>query len=192
MKDVMIATGNSNKVKEYRQMLEPLGYTVHELKEIEHLEVEETGHSFAENALIKAENIKDICNMIVIADDSGLEIEALDNQPGINSARFLAGYDYDYKNKAILEMLKNESNRKACFVCAIALVEEEKHVFEGVMEGSIAYEMKGENGFGYDPIFMTKEYGLTVAQLTSQQKNAISHRGKATKLLLEYLKGKTK
>ena len=97
MKDVMIATGNSNKVKEYREILEPLGYIVHDLKEIEHLEVEETGSTFAENALIKAENIKDIYGMIVIADDSGLEIEALDNQPGIHSARFLAGYDYDYK-----------------------------------------------------------------------------------------------
>ncbi|MDI9541230.1 MAG: RdgB/HAM1 family non-canonical purine NTP pyrophosphatase [Bacillota bacterium] len=190
MKDVMIATGNSNKVKEYREILEPLGYIVHDLKEIEHLEVEETGSTFAENALIKAENIKDIYGMIVIADDSGLEIEALDNQPGIHSARFLAGYDYDYKNKKILEMMKDETNRKARFVCAIALIDDKKHVFEGVMEGSIAYEMKGNNGFGYDPIFMTEEYGLTSAQLTSEQKNEISHRGKATRLLLEYLRRK--
>lgn len=186
----MIATGNSNKVKEYREILEPLGYIVHDLKEIEHLEVEETGSTFAENALIKAENIKDIYGMIVIADDSGLEIEALDNQPGIHSARFLAGYDYDYKNKKILEMMKDETNRKARFVCAIALIDDKKHVFEGVMEGSIAYEMKGNNGFGYDPIFMTEEYGLTSAQLTSEQKNEISHRGKATRLLLEYLRRK--
>ncbi len=190
MKDVMIATGNSNKVKEYREILEPLGYIIHDLKEIEHLEVEETGSTFAENALIKAENIKDIYGMIVIADDSGLEIEALDNQPGIHSARFLAGYDYDYKNKKILEMMKDETNRKARFVCAIALIDDKKHVFEGIMEGSIAYEMKGNNGFGYDPIFMTEEYGLTSAQLTSEQKNEISHRGKATRLLLEYLRRK--
>lgn len=190
MKDVMIASGNSNKVREYKEILEPLGYVVHDLKEIEHLEVEETGSTFAENALIKAESLKNIYDMIVIADDSGLEIEALDNQPGIHSARFLEGYDYDYKNKTILEMLKNENNRKARFVCAIALVDDEKHVFEGVMEGSIAYEMKGKNGFGYDPIFMVEEHGLTSAELSSQQKNAISHRGKATRLLLEYLKGK--
>ncbi|MGI6509497.1 MAG: RdgB/HAM1 family non-canonical purine NTP pyrophosphatase [Erysipelotrichaceae bacterium] len=190
MKDVMIASGNSNKVREYKEILEPLGYVVHDLKEIEHLEIEETGNTFAENALIKAESLKNIYGMIVIADDSGLEIEALDNQPGIHSARLLEGYDYDYKNKIILEMLKNENNRKARFVCAIALVDDDKHVFEGVMEGSIAYEMKGKNGFGYDPIFMVEEYGLTSAELSSQQKNAISHRGKATRLLLEYLKGK--
>ncbi|HPW53137.1 MAG TPA: non-canonical purine NTP pyrophosphatase, partial [Erysipelotrichaceae bacterium] len=104
----------------------------------------------------------------------------------------LAGYDYDYKNRTILKMLKDEKNRKARFVCAIALVDEEKHVFEGVMSGSIAYEMKGDNGFGYDPIFMTEEYGLTSAQLSPEQKNAISHRGKATRLLLEYLKGKNR
>ncbi|NLZ75434.1 MAG: RdgB/HAM1 family non-canonical purine NTP pyrophosphatase [Erysipelotrichia bacterium] len=192
MKDVMIASGNSNKVKEYKEILEPLGYVVHDLKETKHLQVEETGATFGENALIKAESLKDIYDMIVIADDSGLEIEALDNQPGIHSARFLEGYDYKQKNQIILELMKDKTNRKARFVCAIALIDDQRHIFEGVMEGSIAYEAKGENGFGYDPIFMTKEYGLTNGQLTSQQKNEISHRGKATKLLLEYLKGKNK
>lgn len=190
MKDVMIASGNENKIKEYKQMLEPLGYVVHDLKEIKHLQVEETGTTFAENALIKAKSLKDIYNMIIIADDSGLEIEALDNQPGIHSARFLEGYDYQMKNSKILEMLENTENRKARFVCAIALVDEKEHVFQGVMEGSIAYEIKGENGFGYDPIFISSGYDKTVAQLSYKEKNEISHRGKATKLLLEYLQRK--
>lgn len=190
MKDIMIATSNSGKVKEYKELLEPLGYMVHSLSEIEHIDIEENGTTFAQNALIKAKSVKDKCDMIVISDDSGLEIDALNKEPGIHSARYLQGHDYKYKNQVILERLKNVEDRTARFICAIALVDDKEHVFEGVMEGSIAYQPKGENGFGYDPIFVVPQYNKTSAEITSEQKNAVSHRGQATRKLVEYLKEK--
>lgn len=190
MKDIMIATSNSGKVKEYKELLEPLGYMVHSLSEIEHIDIEENGTTFAQNALIKAKSVKDKCDMIVISDDSGLEIDALNKEPGIHSARYLQGHDYKYKNQVILERLKNVEDRTARFICAIALVDDIEHVFEGVMEGSIAYQPKGENGFGYDPIFVVPQYNKTSAEITSEQKNAVSHRGQATRKLVEYLKEK--
>ena len=191
MKDIMIATGNKNKVREYKEMLEPLGYTVHDLSEIDHQDVEETGKTFGENALIKARSVK--CDMICVADDSGLSIDALKGQPGIHSARYLQGHDYTYKNKMILRRMKNKTDRNAHFTCAIALVDGDKEVvFEGVMNGEIATEIKGSNGFGYDPIFYLPQYGKTSAQLQPEEKNAISHRGQATRQLLEYLKGENK
>lgn len=190
MKDIMIATSNSGKVKEYKELLEPLGYKVHSLSEIEHIDIDENGTTFAQNALIKAKSVKDKCDMIVISDDSGLEIDALNKEPGIHSARYLQGYDYKYKNQVILDGLKNVENRSARFICAIALVDDKEHVFEGVMEGTIAYQPKGENGFGYDPIFVVPQYNKTSAEITSEQKNAVSHRGQATRKLIEYLKEK--
>ena len=186
----MIATSNSGKVKEYKELLEPLGYMVHSLSEIEHIDIEENGTTFAQNALIKAKSVKDKCDMIVISDDSGLEIDALNKEPGIHSARYLQGHDYKYKNQVILERIKNVEDRTARFICAIALVDDKEHVFEGVMEGSIAYQPKGENGFGYDPIFVVPQYNKTSAEITSEQKNAVSHRGQATRKLVEYLKEK--
>ena len=190
MKDIMIATSNNGKVKEYKEILEPLGYKVHSLSEMEHVDIDENGSTFAENALIKAKSIKDKCDMIVISDDSGLEIDALNKEPGIHSARYLQGHDYKYKNQVILERLKDVKDRSARFICVIALVDEKEHVFEGVMEGSIGYEAKGENGFGYDPIFVVPQYGKTSAEISPEEKNAVSHRGKATRKLLEYLKEK--
>ncbi len=190
MKDIMIATSNNGKVKEYKEILEPLGYEVHSLCEIEHVDIDENGSTFAQNALIKAKSIKDKCDMIVISDDSGLEIDALNKEPGIHSARYLQGHDYKYKNQVILDRLKDVKDRSARFICAIALVDEEEHVFEGVMEGSIGYEAKGENGFGYDPIFVVPQYGKTSAEISPEEKNAVSHRGKASRKLLEYLKEK--
>ena len=191
MKDIMIATGNKNKTKEYRQILEPLGYCVHDLSEIEHQEIEETGSTFQENAILKAKAVK--TNMMVIADDSGLEIHGLNNEPGIYSARYLQGYDYDYKCHNIIDRLKNIKDRSARFTCCIALVEnDDVKTFTGTMDGTIAYQMKGNNGFGYDPIFIAEGNNITNGELTNQQKNEISHRGKATKLLLAYLGGKNK
>lgn len=190
MKDIMIATSNAGKVKEYKSLLEPYGYTVHSLKELDPIDIDENGSTFAENALIKAKAVKDKCNMMVISDDSGLEIDALNREPGIHSARYLEGHDYAYKNKVIIERMENQANRTARFVCAIALCDEKgEHVFEGVMEGEIAKEPKGENGFGYDPIFLIPELNKTSAELPLEEKNKISHRGKATRLLEEYLKG---
>lgn len=193
MKDIMIATSNPGKVREYRELLQPLGYTVHDLSEIEHTDPVEDGKTFAENALIKARAVFENAGMMAIADDSGLCIDYLKGQPGIHSARYLAGHDYNYKNRMILRRLKKAEDRSAHFSCAIALIDQQgEHVFEGIMEGRIAEEMRGNNGFGYDPIFIPQGYELTSAQLTAEEKNAISHRGKATRKLLAYLQEKEK
>lgn len=190
MKDIMIATSNKGKVREYKSLLEPLGYIVHDLSELDPIEIDENGSTFQENALIKAKSIKDKCNMTVIADDSGLEIDALNKEPGIHSARYLEGHDYSYKNKVLLERMKGKTNRNARFVCAIALCDETgDHLFTGVMEGKINDQAAGDNGFGYDPIFLVEQFGKTSAQLTMEQKNSVSHRGIATRELLAYLKG---
>lgn len=190
MKDIMIATSNKGKVREYKSLLEPLGYIVHDLSELDPIEIDENGSTFQENALIKAKSIKDKCNMTVIADDSGLEIDALNKEPGIHSARYLEGHDYSYKNKVLLERMKGKTNRTARFVCAIALCDETgDHLFTGVMEGKINDQAAGDNGFGYDPIFLVEQFGKTSAQLTMEQKNSVSHRGIATRELLDYLKG---
>lgn len=190
MKDIMIATSNKGKVREYKSLLEPLGYIVHDLSELDPIEIDENGTTFQENALIKAKSIKDKCNMTVIADDSGLEIDALNKEPGIHSARYLEGHDYSYKNKVLLERMKDKTDRTARFVCAIALCDETgDHLFTGVMEGKINDQAAGDNGFGYDPIFLVEQFGKTSAQLTMEQKNSVSHRGIATRELLAYLKG---
>ncbi len=190
MKDIMIATSNKGKVREYKSLLEPLGYKVHDLSELDPIEIDENGTTFQENALIKAKSIKDKCNMTVIADDSGLEIDALNKEPGIHSARYLEGHDYSYKNKVLLERMKGKTDRTARFVCAIALCDETgDHLFTGVMEGKINDQAAGDNGFGYDPIFLVEQFGKTSAQLTMEQKNSVSHRGIATRELLAYLKG---
>ena len=190
MKDIMIATSNKGKVREYKSLLEPLGYIVHDLSELDPIEIDENGSTFQENALIKAKSIKDKCNMTVIADDSGLEIDALNKEPGIHSARYLEGHGYSYKNKVLLERMKGKTDRSARFVCAIALCDETgDHLFTGVMEGKINDQAAGDNGFGYDPIFLVEQFGKTSAQLTMEQKNSVSHRGIATRELLAYLKG---
>lgn len=190
MKDIMIATSNKGKVREYKSLLEPLGYIVHDLSELDPIEIDENGSTFQENALIKAKSIQDKCNMTVIADDSGLEIDALNKEPGIHSARYLEGHDYSYKNKVLLERMKDKTDRTARFVCAIALCDETgDHLFTGVMEGKINDQAAGDNGFGYDPIFLVEQFGKTSAQLTMEQKNSVSHRGIATRELLAYLKG---
>ena len=190
MKDIMIATSNKGKVREYKSLLEPLGYIVHDLSELDPIEIDENGSTFQENALIKAKSIKDKCNMTVIADDSGLEIDALNKEPGIHSARYLEGHDHSYKNKVLLERMKGKTDRTARFVCAIALCDETgDHLFTGVMEGKINDQAAGDNGFGYDPIFLVEQFGKTSAQLTMEQKNSVSHRGIATRELLDYLKG---
>lgn len=191
MKQIMIASSNAHKIKEFRQMLEPLGYEVLSLCDQQPpIEIEETGTTFEENAVIKAQTVSDAMGIMAIADDSGLEIDALNKEPGIHSARYL-GHDtsYDYKNGVILQRMEGQQDRTARFVCAIALVEpgRDPQVFRGVMEGEIATSIAGSNGFGYDPIFYLPRYGCTSAELRPEQKNAISHRGQALRLLLAAL-----
>jgi len=189
MKEILIATANKHKIVEYQKMLEPYGYLIKSLSDFASLEIVEDGNSFSDNALIKARALYDLTKVRVIADDSGLEIKALNNEPGIYSARYL-GVDtpYQQKNQIILEKLKGVKDRQARFVCAIALVDDgEEKVFIGTFDGSIAYVAKGENGFGYDPIFYVDEYHLTAAELADELKNRISHRGQALSQVLPYL-----
>lgn len=192
MKEILIATSNSHKVKEFKEMLEAEGICVKSLLDFDQdFEIEENGSTFAENSKIKSETISNLLNIPTIADDSGLEIDALNKMPGVQSARFM-GYDtpYEIKNKALIEAMKDKEDRTCRFVCAISLAvpNRETKVFEGIVEGKVAYEIVGEGGFGYDPIFYYEPLRTTIGNLDSKTKNQISHRSKALKLLLEYIR----
>lgn len=184
-KRMIFATGNEGKMKEVRMILADLGYEILSLKDIGYdKEIIEDGNTFEENALIKAKTIAKERNEIVLADDSGLEVDYMDKQPGIYSARFL-GEDTSYhvKNQYIIDQLKDAKpeERTARFVCAIACAFPDGKTLttRGTIEGYIGYEERGENGFGYDPIFMVPEFNCSTSELDLEQKNKISHRGKA-------------
>lgn len=191
--DIIIATGNENKVREIRQILSGLSDKVISMKEAGiSCDIEETGETFAENALIKARAVAAHCDGVVIADDSGLCVDAMGGAPGVYSARFMGEETpYSEKNAAIIEKLSGleGQDRSARFVCAMAgvLPNGEEFIVEGVMEGQIAKESAGENGFGYDPIFFLPEYGKTSAEIAPEEKNRISHRGKALRGIREEL-----
>lgn len=196
-KRIIFATGNPNKMKEIRMILQDLGMQIYSMKEMEiHEEIVEDGTSFEENAEIKARTIARLLPQdIVLADDSGLEIDYLNGAPGIYSARF-AGEDtsYDIKNRIFLDKLEGvpDEERTARFVCAIAAVfpDGEVQTVRGIMEGQIAHEIAGGNGFGYDPIFYLPECGCTTAELEPEKKNDLSHRGKALRAMREIIKEK--
>lgn len=191
MKPLMIATANTHKVEEFRQMLEPLGFEVHSLLECSQpIDIEETGQTFQENALIKARTVYEQLHIPVISDDSGLAVNAMNGAPGIYSARFM-GRDSDYalKNQAIMDTVAQADDKGAQYVCAIAYVDENGHeqVFTGTVEGTITTEMIGTNGFGYDPIFYYPPYGTTLANVSEEKKNQVSHRFRALQQLIAYL-----
>lgn len=183
---IIFATGNQNKMKEIRMILADLGMPIVSMKEAGiDIDVVEDGTTFEENALIKATEIAKVApGCIVLADDSGLEIDYLNKEPGIYSARY-AGVDtsYDIKNNLLLQRLEGvpDGKRTARFVCAVAAAfpDGSTEVVQGTIEGMIGYEIAGENGFGYDPIFYLPEYGCTTAELSPEKKNELSHRGKA-------------
>lgn len=192
---IIVATGNEGKMKEMREILKGDGVELTSLKDdgLDSVEIIENGKTFRENAIIKARTICDITHSLVIADDSGLVVDAMDGKPGIYSARFL-GRDtsYDIKNKYIIDQLEGLKGheRSARFVCAIACAfpDGRNIVTEGTIEGEIGYEQKGENGFGYDPIFYLPERGCTTAELSPDEKNKISHRGRALVKMYDELK----
>ena len=198
---IIFATGNQNKMKEIRMILQDLGMEILSMKEAGvFVDVEENGTTFEENALIKAAAIANLpevkdMNAIVLADDSGLEIDYLNKEPGIRSARY-AGTDtpYSIKNSLILSRLKGvpDEKRTARFVCAIGAVfpDGTKKVVRGTMEGRIAHEIAGGNGFGYDPIFYLPEYGCTSAELAPEKKNELSHRGEGLRLMRKVMEEK--
>ena len=193
MDKIIFATGNEGKMKEVRMILEDLGLPVLSLKDAGiTADVEENGTTFEENAQIKAKAIMEMTGALVLADDSGLEVDALDKEPGIYSARYM-GHDTSYhiKNQNIIDRLEGKvgEERSARFVCAIAAAFPDGRVLttRGTMEGQIGYEEKGENGFGYDPIFYLPEYQCYSAELYLEEKNKLSHRGKALRLMKERL-----
>lgn len=193
---IIFATSNEGKMKEVRSILEGMDMEVLSMKEAGiHVDVVEDGKTFEENAVIKAVEIQKVCNAIVLADDSGLEVDYLNKEPGIYSARYM-GEDtsYDIKNQSLIDRLAGveDEKRTARFVCAIAAAfpDGSVEVTRGTIEGRIGYEEKGTNGFGYDPIFYVPEYGCTTAELSMEQKNEASHRGKALRKMKEIIKEK--
>ncbi len=191
---VVFATSNMNKLKEVRDILADSGIEVLSLKDVgvSMDSVEETGSSFEENAIIKAKYVSEKTGLTALADDSGLEVDYINKEPGIYSARYM-GEDtsYDIKNASIIERLKDAKadERSARFVCAIAAVFPDGKVLtsKGTLAGDIAYEPMGENGFGYEPLLFIPELNKTSAQLSPAEKNAISHRGKALRDMKELL-----
>lgn len=193
MKKIIFATGNQNKMREIREIYEDLGYEILSMKEAGiSVDIVEDGKTFEENALIKARAIADQVDAIALADDSGLEIDYLNKEPGIYSARYM-GEDtsYDIKNANLIERLDGvpKEKRTARFVCAVAAVfpDGSEKVVRGTIEGYIGWEPEGENGFGYDPIFYVDAYGCSTAAMSREEKNAISHRGNALRKMKEEL-----
>ncbi|MBQ8970780.1 MAG: RdgB/HAM1 family non-canonical purine NTP pyrophosphatase [Lachnospiraceae bacterium] len=195
MKRIIFATGNEDKMKEIREIMKDLGIDVLSMREAGvFLEVEENCATFEEIALIKAKTLCERTGEITLADDSGLEVDYLNKEPGIHSARFLGRETpYSVKNAYIIDQLKDArgEERSARFVCAAAAAfpDGRTEIVRATMEGEIAFQEAGGNGFGYDPIFFLPEYGCTSAEISPEEKNRISHRGKALRMMKEKLIG---
>ncbi len=188
---LVLASNNKNKLREFKEILEPLGFNVtSQGEEGISLDPDETGTTFEENSFIKAKALYDVVNCPVVADDSGLEVDALGGEPGVYSARY-GGPKADDIDRCyiVIDKLKGvpDEKRTARFVAVITYIDEngEAHQFRGTMEGRIGYERLGEHGFGYDPIFMVGD--KSTAEIEPDEKNAISHRGNALRMLKEYL-----
>lgn len=194
MTKIIFATGNKDKMREIREIMQDCDVEIISMKEAGiDPEINEDGATFEENAIIKAKAVAAFTDAIVLADDSGLEIDYLNKEPGVLSARYM-GEDtsYNIKNQSLIDRLEGveKEQRTARFVCAIAAVLPNKEVLvtRQTMEGYIGWEQEGENGFGYDPIFFLDEFGCSSATLSPEQKNSISHRGKALRAMKEELK----
>ena len=189
MKNIVFATNNKNKLREIRDIVGSK-YNILSLSDINcHEDIPETADTIEGNALLKARFVKEKYGYDCFADDTGLEVGALDNRPGVYSARF-AGEDCNSENNInkLLSELEGIENRKARFRTVIALIKgENEEEFEGVIYGNISHERHGEGGFGYDKVFVPENYEKTFAEMLPEEKNSISHRAKATRLLIEYL-----
>lgn len=195
MNEVIIATKNKGKAKEFDSLFLPMGLAVKTLLDYPELEdVEETGTTFEENAVLKAETISKLLGKMVIADDSGLEVDALGGRPGVYSARYAGSEKNDEANiDKVLEELQGvlDNERTARFCCALAMAEPGKETVTvfGTCEGKILSERRGSNGFGYDPVFYVEGKGKSMAELSSEEKNKISHRANAIKKLENIIQG---
>ena len=189
---IVAATTNKGKIREFQEILGGLGFQVVSMHdEGIDVEIEETGSTFEENALIKARAVSLLCDCAVIADDSGLCVDAMDGAPGIYSARFAGEEATDYdRNVRLLETLKGEENRKAQYVASIAYIsaDGEEITTEGITTGEILTEEHGTGGFGYDPLFWSSEIKKCFGEATPEEKNAVSHRGRALQKLCDILK----
>jgi XTP/dITP diphosphohydrolase len=190
---LVISTGNPNKLKEIQSLLRdfPLQVKTKDQVGLDKIEIEETGTTFEENALLKAKGIQRYTQTMVLADDSGITVDALDGAPGVYSARYGGEEGNDRKNnQKLLEALKDlpEEERKAAFVCVIVVVLPDGKILKakGITRGTVGFEEKGQGGFGYDPLFILPD-GKTMAELTPAEKNAVSHRGKALRAIKERL-----
>lgn len=193
MKQLIFATSNEGKIKEIRAVLADMDYQVMSMAEAGiHIEIDENGADFEENAMIKARAVHDVCHGLVLADDSGLEIDYLNKEPGVHSARYM-GEDtpYQVKNARILEMMEGVpmEQRTARFVCVIAAVFPDGRcaAVRETMEGYIGLEARGKQGFGYDPIFYMDPGGLSNGEMSLEEKNRLSHRGKALEAMKKEL-----
>ncbi len=192
MKEIVVASTNQGKLKEIKAMLEGIGIQVIPMNEAlnESIEIEETGTTFKENAKLKAETICQMIGKPTLADDSGLEVDAMDKAPGVYSSRFMGETtSYDIKNQHIIDQVEGKE-RTARFICAMALAipHQETILIEESFEGEIHHCIEGGNGFGYDPIFFVPELNKTSASLSLEEKNKYSHRAKALRKLYDMLK----
>ncbi len=192
LKELIFASHNAGKIKEIREMIEPLGIELKTYKDIDIPDVEETGTTFAENSLLKSSKIAEITGIACIADDSGLCVDALNGAPGVYSARYAPDRDFDKgMEKLLAEIAKSRNpDRSAHFSCVISLAypDGKYELFEGRINGKIAEQKQGTGGFGYDPIFIPEGYDKSFAELGNEIKNKISHRGRAMQKLSQYLR----
>ncbi|MGN1283699.1 MAG: XTP/dITP diphosphatase [Candidatus Limosilactobacillus intestinavium] len=189
MKTIVIATNNAGKAREYGEMLSPLGIDVKTLADFPHFAIDENGQTFQENALIKARTAVKQLGLPVMADDSGLMVDALDGAPGVHSARYAGDHDDQANNRKLLRELAGVDDlyRTAHFHTTIVGLKPngDQLVAEGRVDGHILRNPQGSNGFGYDPLFYVDELGCAMATLTDEQKNAVSHRGRALRKFME-------
>lgn len=193
MQQIVLASGNKGKLKEFEQMLAPFEIKVLAQSEFNVSEVPETGTTFVENAIIKARHAAEITGKPAIADDSGLEVDVLDGAPGIYSARYAAPNASEKNNYLkLLTSLEGQTQRSARFQCVLVYMRHGKDpspiICQAAWEGSIAHVAQGENGHGYDPIFIPEQHDCSASELSDEQKNSVSHRGKALVLLIAALK----
>lgn len=187
--ELIIASHNQGKIQEFKQILSPFGVTIYSADDFNLPDVEETGTTFIENATLKAETLSSIIGKPCLADDSGLCVNALDGRPGVYSARYAPNRNFDKAMDKLIEEIKstNTSDWSAYFACVLALKEpgKETKIFEGRVNGTITPNRKGEKGFGFDPVFIPNGFDRTFAEMTSDEKASISHRGQALKLFLQ-------
>jgi XTP/dITP diphosphohydrolase len=195
-KDIVLASSNAGKVREFNQLLKETGIEVQPQSAFSIADIEETGLTFVENAILKARNAAELTGLPAVADDSGLEVDALDGAPGIYSARYAGESATDLQNlKKLLSALEDveDERRTARFQCLMVYLRHARdpvpRIFQGTWEGSILREVRGENGFGYDPVFFVPDQQCSAAELASDVKNRLSHRGQALVQLVKALRG---